>query len=90
MILISLRGKYYDREMVIKFLENKKAKHIPHYQNEKELNDVLLKISKYPPLVFAGEARMLENKLAEVSNGKAFYCRVVIVQKVFLIFILTT
>ena len=50
----------------------KKAKHIPHYQNEKELNDVLLKISKYPPLVFAGEARMLENKLAEVSNGKAF------------------
>jgi len=50
----------------------KKAKHIPHYQNEEELNDVLFKISKYPPLVFAGEARMLENKLAEVSNGKAF------------------
>ena len=50
----------------------KKAKHIPHYQNEEELNDVLFKIANYPPLVFAGEARMLENKLAEVSNGKAF------------------
>jgi len=50
----------------------KKAKHIPYYQNEEELNDVLSKISKYPPLVFAGEARMLENKLAEVSDGKAF------------------
>ena len=50
----------------------KKAKHIPHYQNEEELKDVLFKIANYPPLVFAGEARMLENKLAEVSNGKAF------------------
>ena len=50
----------------------KKAKHIPHYQDEEELNDVLFKIAKYPPLVFAGEARMLENNLAEVSNGKAF------------------
>ena len=50
----------------------KKAIHIPHYQDEEELNDVLFKIAKYPPLVFAGEARMLENKLAEVSNGKAF------------------
>ena len=50
----------------------KKSKHIPYYQNEEELNDVLSQISKYPPLVFAGEARMLENKLAEVSNGKAF------------------
>ena len=50
----------------------KKAKHIPHYQDEEELNDVLFKIAKYPPLVFAGESRMLENKLAEVSNGKAF------------------
>jgi 3-deoxy-7-phosphoheptulonate synthase len=50
----------------------KKAKHIPHYQDEEELNDVLFKLAKYPPLIFAGEARMLENKLAEVSNGKAF------------------
>ena len=50
----------------------KKAKHIPHYQNEEELNDVLYKIANYPPLVFAGEARMLQNKLAEVANGKAF------------------
>jgi 3-deoxy-7-phosphoheptulonate synthase len=50
----------------------KKAKHIPYYKNEEELNNVLSKISNYPPLVFAGEARMLENKLADVSNGNAF------------------
>ena len=50
----------------------KKAKHIPYYQNEEELNDVLFKIAKYKPLVFAGEARMLQNKLAEVANGQAF------------------
>ena len=50
----------------------KQAKHIPHYKNEDELNDVLYKISKYPPLVFAGEARLLQNKLAEVEAGKAF------------------
>ena len=51
---------------------DKKAKHIPVYQNVEELNDVLSKIEQYPPLVFAGEARKLQNKLAEVANGQAF------------------
>jgi len=52
--------------------KEKKAKHIPNYNDQNALNSVLTKIEKFPPLVFAGEARMLEKKLAEVANGKAF------------------
>ena len=45
---------------------------MPNYTNEHELKKTLLDISKYPPLVFAGEARLLKQKLAEVSIGNAF------------------
>ena len=48
------------------------AKHLPKYQDEKELDLVLSKIKKYPPLVFAGESRSLKKSLAQVSEGKAF------------------
>ena len=30
------------------------VKHVPTYENEKELNQVLNKIKSFPPLVFAG------------------------------------
>ena len=50
----------------------KTAKHIPIYKNNNELDDVLAKIKKFPPLVFAGEARLLQKNLAEVAEGKAF------------------
>ena len=33
---------------------------------------VLDKMSKFPPLVFAGETRHLKNQLADVVDGKAF------------------
>ena len=46
------------------------------------------KIKKYPPLVFAGETRSLKKALADVVEGKAFYYKEVIVQKVLLNFIL--
>ena len=62
--------------MTDKWLPNtwraKKAKHIPIYENKKELEEVLSSINKFPPLVFAGEARLLQSKLAEVAEGKAF------------------
>ena len=48
------------------------AKHLPVYQDKEELELVLSKIKKYPPLVFAGESRSLKKALAEVSEGKAF------------------
>ena len=51
---------------------SKTAKHQPIYKDEAQLNDSLDKIKKFPPLVFAGEARSLKSKLAKVSNGKAF------------------
>ena len=50
----------------------KTAKHIPIYKNNNELDEVLAKIKKFPPLVFAGEARLLQKNLAEVAEGKAF------------------
>ncbi len=48
------------------------AKHLPAYVDKKELDLVLSKIQKYPPLVFAGETRSLKKALAEVVEGKAF------------------
>ena len=46
------------------------AKHLPAYQNKKELDMVLGKL-KYPPLVFAGETRSLKI-ITQVVDGKAF------------------
>ena len=44
----------------------------PTYPDQEELNSVLEELKKYPPLVFAGEARRLKNELAKVCEGKAF------------------
>lgn len=44
----------------------------PKYPNEDELKSVLDELKKYPPLVFAGEARNLKDRLADVVNGEAF------------------
>ena len=51
---------------------NYPVKHIPEYENKKELNMVLDKIKSFPPLVFAGETRTLKSQLADVVDGKAF------------------
>ena len=48
------------------------VKHIPSYDDEKELNDVLNKLKTFPPMVFAGETRHLKEQLAKVVDGKAF------------------
>ena len=48
------------------------AKHIPEYKDKQELDFVLGKIKKYPPLVFAGETRSSKKSLAQVVDGKAF------------------
>ena len=42
----------------------KPAKHLPIYKDETLLKNSLDKIKKFPPLVFAGEARSLKSKLA--------------------------
>lgn len=49
------------------------AKHIPEdYPDAAALAAVEAKLKSYPPLVFAGEARTLKERLAEVAAGKAF------------------
>ncbi|MGK5085643.1 3-deoxy-7-phosphoheptulonate synthase class II [Bdellovibrionota bacterium FG-1] len=45
---------------------------MPAYPDPIQLAEVEAKLAGYPPLVFAGEARALRAKLAQVAEGKAF------------------
>jgi 3-deoxy-7-phosphoheptulonate synthase len=45
---------------------------VPGYADETALKRVEGTLRNYPPLVFAGEARRLQDRLAAVSQGKAF------------------
>ena len=45
---------------------------MPDYTDTATLNAVEAQLSKYPPLVFAGEARRLKKHLADASRGDAF------------------
>jgi len=51
---------------------NFEIKQQPNYPDAKELKKTELEISKFPPLVFAGEVRKLKSELAKVCEGKAF------------------
>ena len=51
---------------------NKPRVQMPDYLDEAALNAVEAQLSKYPPLVFAGEARRLKNEFAKASRGEAF------------------
>ncbi|TKX33352.1 class II 3-deoxy-7-phosphoheptulonate synthase [Campylobacter taeniopygiae] len=48
------------------------ARQQPIYPNQKDLDKVLAKLQKLPPLVFAGEVKALQNDLIKVSRGEAF------------------
>ena len=50
----------------------KPIKQQPTYEDQDKLKEVEKELSKYPPLVFAGEVRNLKNALAKVCEGKAF------------------
>ncbi len=43
----------------------------PNYKNVEELESVTEKLRTFPPLIFAGEAAELKNKLAKVAKGEA-------------------
>ncbi len=45
---------------------------MPEYLDTDALNTVEAQLSKYPPLVFAGEARRLKSELAAAARGEAF------------------
>ncbi|MBR9765300.1 MAG: 3-deoxy-7-phosphoheptulonate synthase, partial [Rhodobacteraceae bacterium] len=45
---------------------------MPDYQDQEALHAVEAQLSKYPPLVFAGEARRLRDALGAAGRGEAF------------------
>lgn len=51
---------------------NKPILQAPTYPNQDKLKEVESRLSSYPPLVFAGEARRLKKSLAEVAEGRGF------------------
>ena len=51
---------------------SKPARQMPDYPDAEALAKVEAQLSRYPPLVFAGEARNLKKQLADVCAGKAF------------------
>jgi len=52
--------------------QSREAKHLPVYNDAEELGVVEETLAKFPPLVFAGEARALKADLAEVAEGRGF------------------
>ncbi|MEM9426141.1 MAG: 3-deoxy-7-phosphoheptulonate synthase class II [Pseudomonadota bacterium] len=51
---------------------NKPRVQMPDYTDAARLNAVEAQLAKYPPLVFAGEARSLKERLGAASRGEAF------------------
>ncbi|MDD9740819.1 MAG: 3-deoxy-7-phosphoheptulonate synthase class II [Marinovum algicola] len=51
---------------------NKPRIQMPEYTDAEALHAVEAQLAKYPPLVFAGEARTLKARLADASRGEAF------------------
>ena len=50
----------------------KPIKQVPAYPDQEALAATEKRISSYPPLVFAGEARQLRERLSDVANGRGF------------------
>ena len=57
------------QEWNLKSWRKKVALQQPIYNDIKLLKEVEEELSKFPPLVFAGEARALKKHLAKVSRG---------------------
>ncbi len=51
---------------------DKPIRQVPVYPDAAAVTDVETRLKSYPPLVFAGEARKLQDGLARVVEGKAF------------------
>ena len=44
----------------------------PNYPDQEQLRETVRDIEKLPPLVFAGECRVLQTRLAAAAKGEAF------------------
>lgn len=51
---------------------NKPRVQMPSYTDAAALSAIEAKLAKYPPLVFAGEARRLKARLGDVAEGRSF------------------
>ena len=65
-------------------------RHLPNYEDENKLRQVLKTLESFPPLVFNGEIDLLNRELKNVAEGKSFLCKGEIVLKVFLNLVLIT
>ncbi|KAK6135450.1 hypothetical protein DH2020_030819 [Rehmannia glutinosa] len=52
--------------------KSKKASQLPEYPDKTALESVINTLESFPPIVFAGEARSLEEKLGQAALGNAF------------------
>ncbi|CAA0840483.1 Phospho-2-dehydro-3-deoxyheptonate aldolase 2-chloroplastic [Striga hermonthica] len=52
--------------------KSKKALQLPDYLNQDKLDSVLKTLDAFPPIVFVGEARSLEERLGKAAMGNAF------------------
>ena len=50
----------------------KKKHQMPDYKDKDQLNKVVNSLCSLPPLVFAGEVRILKEKLAKINQGEGF------------------
>ena len=52
---------------------SRRASQLPEYPDPEALAKVELQLSRYPPLVFAGEAKRLKERLADVARIREWY-----------------
>ncbi|MEH6477168.1 MAG: 3-deoxy-7-phosphoheptulonate synthase, partial [Sneathiella sp.] len=52
--------------------KSKPVRQVPTYTDEAAVKSVEDELGIFPPLVFAGEARLLKKKLADVAEGRGF------------------
>ena len=66
------RVKSMDEKWTPKSWRSKPILQVPEYPDMDKLQVIEKKLSNYPPLVFAGEARALKRHLAKAALGEAF------------------
>ncbi|KAG5031266.1 hypothetical protein JHK85_015248 [Glycine max] len=67
-----ITDKKCEAKWVVDSWKSKKALQLPEYPEQEKLQSVLKSLEAFPPIVFAGEARNLEERLAQASMGNAF------------------
>ncbi|CAN1195592.1 Phospho-2-dehydro-3-deoxyheptonate aldolase 2, chloroplastic [Linum perenne] len=68
----SSRSSSVSSDWTVESWREKPAVQLPDYPDKEELESVLQTLSTFPPIVFAGEARNLEDKIANAAVGQAF------------------